>query len=140
MSWKLITRGAPRRVRKDFICPTHGKFTALVDSGTEFAPCPIPRDASPMVTAREAYARLDRGDYSGVAPCGLASPWSPSVIPMRMRRAQATTGKSETPEHRDWDFTRNLEEGQDPDEWQADRDAKAERDREQFVFDAVRED
>lgn len=115
MTFRIITRGAPRPVRKDFICDVHGKFTALVDSDTDETRCPAPY-------------------------CALWSPWSPSVIPMRMRRAQATTGKSDKPEHANWDFQANLEEGQDPDEWQADRDAAAERRREQFVVDAVRED
>lgn len=128
MSFKIITRGAPRPVRADFRCPVHGVFTALVDSGTESVLCPREHERKGILLT--AFGHI----------CNQVSPWSPSLIPMRMARAQATTGKSDAPEHRDWDFTRNLEEGQDPDEWEADREAAAERRREQFVYDAVRED
>jgi hypothetical protein len=130
MAFVIKTRGAPRPVRSDFRCPVHGVFTRLVDSGTECVACPaivqIPMDAF--------YP--SGGSYI----CGQPSPWSPSVIPMRMRRVEATRGASEKPPHKDWDFTANLEEGQDPDEYQADCDARAERRREQLVMDAVRDD
>jgi len=133
MTFIVKTRGAPRPVRKDFICARHGKFTALVDSDTDSAPCPR---AVPI----ECACGYPDCDAVGQEECNEQSPWSPSVIPMRMRRVEATRGKNDAPEHADWNFTQNFEDGQDPDDWQADRDAAAERRREQFVIDAVRSD
>lgn len=125
MTYIVKTRGAPRPVRKDFRCRRHGVFTAFAGIDDDRAPCP----------------RMEHDEDNGLSErCGIASPWSPSVIPVRMRRVEATRGQNDAPEHANWDFQRNLEEGQDPDDYQADRDAKAERDREQFVVDSVRSD
>lgn len=121
MTFIVKTSGAPRPVRKDFRCPRgHGVFTDLVDSDAEWACCPL----------------VDEDDEI----CNEPSPWSPSPIPMRMRRVEATKGRNEAPEHADWDFTRNLEEGQPPEEWQADRDAAAERRDDAMVMDMIRSD
>lgn len=121
MSYVVKTSGAPRPVRKDFRCPRgHGVFTEFVDSEADMACCP----------------RVDDDDEI----CNEPSPWSPSPIPVRMRRVEATRGKNDVPEHADWDFQRNLEEGQSPEEYEADRAAEAERRREQFVYNAVKED
>lgn len=128
MTFVVKHRGTPRPIRADFRCPVHGVFTALVDSGTETAPCP--REVAHL-------SILPPGAWPSMT-CGLASPWSPSPIPMRMRRVEATKGKDEAPEHPDWNFQRNLEEGQDPDEYEADRELAAERRRQQLVVDAAR--
>jgi hypothetical protein len=133
MTFVIKTRGAPRPISADFRCPVHGKFTALVDSGADSAPCPAVKCG-----CGGCGETVAPGHTAFPKPCGLPSPWSPSVIPMRMRRVEATKGKDEAPEHPDWNFQRNLEEGQDPDEYEADREAAAERRRQQLVVDAVR--
>lgn len=126
MTFVVKHRGTPRPVRKDFRCPVHGVFTRLVDSETERVRC------------REFTLMSEEDPEQGGDFCEEWSPWSPSLIPMRMRRVEATKGKDEAPEHPDWNFQRNLEEGQDPDEYEADREAAAERRREQLVVDAAR--
>lgn len=119
VSFKIIQRGAPRPIAQEFRCPQHGVFTAIVDSGTERASCP----------------HVDSTNLL----CATSSPWSPSRAPvMRMRRVEATKGKSETAEHPEWNFQRNLEEGQDFDDWEADREKAAEERCKQIVIDAVR--
>lgn len=118
MTFIVKTRGAPRPIVSEFRCPMHGKFSKLVDSGADFACCPI---------------RDDCGEI-----CNEPSPWTPSLVPMRMRRVEATKGKDETPLHPDWNATRNLEEGQDFDDWEADREVAAEERRKQIVMDAIR--
>lgn len=127
MTFVVKLRGAPRPILKEFRCPVHGVFEALVDSGAEETFC----------TFRERCTV--RGEDVGNV-CGRTSPWSPSLIPMRVRRFEAVKGKDEKPEHPDWDFTRNLEEGQDFDDWQADRDAAAEERRKALVMEMARSD
>lgn len=112
MTFRIVTRGAPRPIRCDFRCPEHGTFTAL--------------------------ALTEANDYAMCPTCDSYSPWTPSVVPMRMKRVEARKGGIERPEHPEWDFTRNLEEGQDPDEWEAEREKAAEDRRKQIVVDAVR--
>jgi hypothetical protein len=122
MSYRVITRGVPRPIVAEFLCPHHGRFEAAVDSGAESASCP-----STVGTFLEA--------------CGAVSPWSPSKAPpMRMRRVEATRGKSERAEHKGWCDTTNLEEGQSFDDWQADRERVHEELRQELVMDLVRSD
>lgn len=131
MTFKIITRGAPRPVTHDFRCPLHGHFEALVDSEIETVPCPA-IDVLPM----DAFNPSGRNLL-----CGRASPWSPTKAPpMRMRRVEATRGKNDEKQHDGWCDTSNLEEGQDFDDWQADRDAVAEELRKELVMEAVRTD
>lgn len=128
MTFIIRTRGAPRPVTHDFLCPEHGPFTALVDSADDTAPCP----------------RRIVEDYHGVpvpAACAKPSPWSPQTAPpMRMRRVEATRGNHDRAEHKGWLDTSNLEEGQDFSDWQADREAVHEELRKDLVMEMVRSD
>ena len=138
MRFKVITRGAPRPIAQEFLCPVHGHFTAIVDSGTDEVPCCHPRGFTSSRPLTE-YEKWTATNLLGLEACGLPSPWSPSRAPaMRMRRVEAVKGRDETPEHPDWNFTRNLEEGQDFEDWQADRDAAAEERRKQLVMEMAR--
>lgn len=117
MTYRVIHRGAPRPILLEFRCPLHGWFDELVDSGTEEMPCPFQ------------------------AACGAPSPWSPRKVPtISMRRVEATRGKAEAPEHKGWLDTSNLEEGQDPEEFQAERDAVHEELRKDLVTEMVKSD
>jgi len=121
MTFRIIVRGSPRPVRHDFLCPVHGHFTALVDSGTDEKLCP---------------ARGNDGNW-----CGVVSPWSPRSSPaMRVRRVEATRGNHEKAEHKGWLDTTNLEEGQPWEEFEAERDAVAEELRKEQVMEAIRSD
>lgn len=99
-------------VLSDFRCAEHGVFEKVVDSDDDTAPCPR---------------------------CGGASAWVP--VPIKWKLAiEATRGKSDVPEHRGWLDTSHLEEGQDPEEFQADRDKVHEELRKELVMDMVRSD
>lgn len=124
MTYRTITRGAPRPIISEFRCPVHGLFEAVVDSGAEEAPCPAEVNIAGKVVA-----------------CEWTSPWSPSKVPaMRMRRVEATRGVSEKAEHRGWLDSSNLEEGQDPEEFAADRAKVHEELRKERVMELVRTD
>lgn len=125
MAYVVKKSGAPRPIRADFRCREHGVFTALVHSGTDDVPCP------------HMYHDEDNGLSE---QCGIRSPWSPSVIPMRMRRVEAVRGSHERAQHKGWLDTSNLEEGQPFDEYESDREAVAEDLRKDLVMDMVRSD
>jgi hypothetical protein len=102
VTFKVITRGAPRPILSEFLCPLHGRFTALVDSGADEAPCPV-------TVGPGAYD--EHGRARNHTPCAWPSPWSPSKVPaMRMKRVEATRGNHEKAEHKGWLDTTNLEE------------------------------
>jgi hypothetical protein len=105
-------------VLADFRCPVHGVFELRADPDSDLVSCP-------------------HIDATGLL-CARPSPWSPSPLRFKIAIAAARSGGIDRPEHRDWDFTRNLEEGQDPDEWQADRDAAAEERRKKLVSELAR--
>lgn len=144
MTYRTITRGAPRPILSEFRCPLHGVFEAVVDSGAEFAPCP----ASVALRIFRAAAPEGIGSDGPVGPvqpregtCLKLSPWSPSKVPaMRMRRVEATRGRDDKPEHRGWLDTSHLEEGQDPEEFAADREKVHEELRKEEVMNLVRTD
>lgn len=127
MTYVVKTSGAPRPVRKDFRCPVHGVFTARATSDDEYALC-------------SHRVETSDGSTPWAGMCCQRSPWSPSVIPMRMRRVEATRGVSEKPQHKGWLDTSALEEGQSPEEFEAERDAIAEDLRKDLVIEAVRSD
>ncbi len=113
MTYRVIHRGAPRPILLEFCCSRHGWFEAIADSETEEMPC----------------------------PCGAPSPWSPRKVPtISMRRVEATRGKAEAPEHKGWLDTSNLEEGQDPEEFQTERAAVHEELRKELVTEMVKSD
>jgi hypothetical protein len=142
MTFRIITRGTPRQIASEFRCPTHGVFTAIVDSGTDAAPCPVV--VCNCDACRGAAVTMQDIALPGltvhVQRCGLASPWTPSLISFRMRRVEATRGNHERAQHKGWLDTSNLEEGQSFDDWQADREAVHEELRKDLVMQMVKED
>lgn len=138
MTYVIKHRGPTRPVPKEFCCPVHGDFTADADRDAESVPCPTMVGARIIDTLSWYYEQ--QGPWQE-RPCGVASPWTPRKVPaIRMRRVEATRGKPEAPEHRGWLDTSNLEEGQDPDEFQADRDKVHEELRKELVTEMVRSD
>lgn len=129
MTFRIIHRGAPRPIASEFLCPMHGRFEAVVDSGADCAPCPA-----------DVHVPLG-DDIFAVTSCKAPSPWSPSKAPpMRMKRVEAVRGNHEKPQHKGWLDTSNLEEGQDFGDWQADREAVHEELRKDLVMEMVRSD
>lgn len=137
MTYVIKHRGPTRPVPKEFCCPVHGDFTADADRDAESAPCPMPLREFVVDLADSGMTR----EVLGPNQCRTPSPWTPRKVPaIRMRRVEATRGKPEAPEHRGWLDTSNLEEGQDPDEFQADRDKVHEELRKELVTEMVRSD
>lgn len=121
MTWTIKVRGSTDRpIAAEYNCPLHGRFTATVDrdangNAASTAPCPsrtrvgtLDRDGSVLVDAR---------------PCGLSSPWVISAPRVGVRRVEAVRGSWQKPERKTWLDTRDLGEGQDPDDWRANREA-----------------
>lgn len=130
MTYRVIHRGPTRPVPKEFACPVHGHFVADADRDAEEAPCPA------MVFA--ATSPVSRTDF---ALCGVVSPWNPRKVPtISMRRVEAARGKHEVAEHKGWLDSTNLEEGQDPDDFAADREKVHEELRKEIVTEMVRSD
>jgi hypothetical protein len=124
MTYVTKHRGPSRPVPKEFCCPVHGDFTADADRDAEETLCP----AEVNITGK-------------VVACGWMSPWTPRKVPaIRMRRVEAVRGVSEKAEHKGWLDSSNLEEGQDPEEFAADREKVHEELRKERVMQLARED
>lgn len=98
----------------DFECPKHGVFEAVADADAESHPCPQPTGVTIPITA-------DYERDSTVELCGLSSPWSPTPVMGRVKRWEVVRGGWEKPERKTFLDTRDLGEGQDPDEFRAKR-------------------
>lgn len=148
MTYVVKHRGPTRAVPKEFCCPVHGDFTADADRDAESAPCPAvfaPPSESTLRVFRGALGLppggLDPSNRPSPVVCGEPSPWTPRKVPaIRMRRIEAVRGKPEAAEHKGWLDTSNLEEGQDPEEFAADREKVHEELRKELVTEMVRTD
>lgn len=130
MTFRIIHRGESRPVPKEFCCPRHGHFTADAERDAEEALCPKREIIGAFWPAPPTWRE-----------CGLVSPWSPRKVPaIRMRRVEAVRGKHEKAEHKGWLDSTNLEEGQDPEEFAADREKIHEELRKELVMEMVRSD
>lgn len=132
MTFTIRTRGASRPILADFRCPVHGRIEVLADAGADDVPCPA------VLTTDEFIGDDPVRIFAGI--CNKPSPWTPSVIPMRMKRVEATRGNHEKAEHKGWLDTSNLEEGQDFGDWQEDREAVHEELRKELVMEMVKTD
>lgn len=113
-----------------YTCPEHGEFDAEVErdekgEAPDEIQCPLP----PM---RDPDARWD------AETCGMAT-WTPTPIACRVRRIEAIKGRWEKPERQTFLDTRNLAEGQDIDDFRADRAAVWERRRQEDVMAVKKE-
>lgn len=101
MTWQIKIRGvADRPIAAEYQCPAHGRFGLTVD--------------------REA-----NGDApsSALCPsCGQPSPYVISAPRVGVRRVEVERGGWQKPERKTWLDTRNLGEGQDIDDFRADRE------------------
>jgi len=118
VTFEIKIRGASTGlVRHEYLCPAHGRLTVIVE-----------RDAS--------------GDPPASAACSVCGEPSEYVISAprgKVRVAEVVRGSYQKPERETWTNFENLGEGQDPDEWQADRARVWERDREQDVYQLTQE-
>lgn len=122
MTWTLKLRGSTDRpIAAEYLCPVHGRFTRDVQrdaNGDPPAELPCP-DRLTVVDSCALYATPRHGG----SVCGLTSPYvisAPARVKVRLVEA-AVRGKSEKPEFKTWTNTDNLAEGQDLEDWRADR-------------------
>lgn len=91
-----------------YTCPEHGEFDAEVE-----------RDADGNAPDR---IECPMGEIYGMpCVCGEAATWTPSPIGCRVRRVEVVRGGWEKPERKTFLDTRRLGEGQDPEEFRAER-------------------
>lgn len=112
-----------------YTCPDHGEFDATVErDGNGEAPDSI----------RCPYKIEECCDDHFIA-CGESSSWTPSPVAGRVRRVEVVRGKWEKPEHKTYLDTRKLGEGQDVEEFQAEREKVWDEERQKMVRELARE-
>ena len=134
-TWRIVTRGAPTpTIAAEYLCPVHGRFTAYVE-----------RDANgdaPAVQCCEVAANVnilaeDGSALACITSCGLTSPWCISAPRAKVKIVEVQRGSYQKPEAATWTNTENLGEGQDYDDWVADRDKVWEADREASIKELI---
>jgi hypothetical protein len=114
-------------VTADYLCPTHGHFEASVETPTpDDHPCPVEIDCD------------HRGDGHACI-CGTSSPWSPTQFNGKVKRVEVVRGGWQKPERKTWLDTRELGEGQDPEEFRAKRREIRDEERKKAVMEMLRE-
>lgn len=127
MTFTIKHKRADRPMVAEYHCPTHGRFAVEVA-----------RDANGDPPA-EQPCRVEVEHYDGVtrslvAYCGLASPHVISAPRgTRVRKVEVVRGSYQKPELPTWTDTTNLGEGQDLDDWVADRDKVWEAERQKEI-------
>ena len=118
MTYVVKHRGdTSRPIIAVYTCPEHGEFDAEVK-----------RDESggaPELTLCRASLgwRMDAFGPGGIEHfCCLPSAWTPTPIACSVRRVEVVRGKWEKPERKTYLDTRKLGEGQDIEEFRAERE------------------
>ncbi len=142
-TWRIVTRGAPTpTIAAEYICPVHGRFR--VD---------VARDANGEAPAEALCSAILRartpdglGDFSVHAyqttedprpRCGRPSSFAISAPRAKVKTVEAVRGGYQKPDASTWTNTENLGEGQDYDDWVADRDKVWEADREASLKELI---
>lgn len=107
-----------------YTCPEHGEFDAVVE-----------RDENGE--APDAIECPNAMLYGMPIVCAHLATWTPSPIVGRVRRVEVVRGKWERPEHKTYLDTRDLGEGQDPEEFQAKRDKIWDEERHKMIKDEL---
>lgn len=127
MTFTIKIRGSiDRPIAAEYMCPVHGRFTLTVDRDANGDP-PSEIACGKRITERDAYLppvpeMSVRWGRPGQL-CGLTSPFVISAPRVGVRRVEAVRGGWQKPERKTWLDTRNLGEGQDPDDFRKDREA-----------------
>jgi len=130
-----------------YTCPEHGEFDATVerDENGE-APDVILCPRGEQCPA--CKGELDMPQFPGgcdlccgrrVVWCPNDATWTPSPVAGRVRRVEVVRGKWERPEHKTYLDTRKLGEGQDPEEFHAEREKVWDEERRKMVKELARE-
>lgn len=109
-----------------YTCPEHGEFDAAVErdengEAPDVIECPC-------------------GELYGMpVVCAHLARWTPSPVAGRVRRVEVVRGGWERPEHKTYLDTRKLGEGQDVEEFQAEREKIWDEERHKMVKELARE-
>lgn len=143
MTFTIKHTRSDRPMVAEYLCPVHGRFALEVQRDENGDPPNEMLCDYELVTREEKIANLARRMQQGIpGPTrGLCDELSPFVISKtgtaRVRRVEAVRGGYQKPERETWTDTTNLGEGQDLDDWIADRDKVWERDRQREIKELI---
>jgi len=137
MTYKLTIRTAPGAlIAAEYECPVHGRFAVDVPRGEDGDPPDTA--ACPVGVKWYAVPEQDGGGLQG-----YRCPAAPFVISaparVKVRAVEAHRGGYQKAEVPTWTDTTNLGEGQDLDDWKADRAKVWERENERQAMELARE-
>jgi hypothetical protein len=129
MTWTVKHRGdTSRPTTAVYTCPEHGEFDATVERDEN-------GEAPDVIGCRELEYGV--GGDMDCGECGRPSTWTPTPIACSVRRVEVVRGKYEKPERKTFLDTRKLGEGQDIEEFRAERakvwDEKRQRDVKELI-------
>lgn len=130
MTFTIKHKRADRPMVAEYTCPEHGKFAREVDRDEN-------GDPPAELPCRVEVERYDGVRRSLVTYCGLTSPFTISAPRVGVRRVEAVRGGWEKPARKTFLDTRDLGEGQDPDEWRENRAAIRDEDRRQHLKELI---
>ncbi len=138
-SWKMYVRGhRDRPMVAEYDCPVHGRFTLEVARDANGDP-PARMSCDRRLTVIDSVVQYESVGQSG-SVCGLTSPHVISATRgARVRKVEVVRGGYQKAERETWTDTTNLGEGQELEDWQADRDKVWEREREREVMQLAKE-
>lgn len=132
MTFTIKHTRSDRPMVAEYRCPVHGLFSLEVtrdENGDppSTRPCSAPKD------------RCLRDGCAAPYACGLPSPYCVSAPRVGVRRVEAVKGKWEKPERKTFLDTRNLGEGQELDDFRADRERIWDEKRKQDLKELLRD-
>lgn len=146
MTYKLTIRTAPGAlIAAEYLCPVHGRFAIDVPRGADGDP-PAARRCPHLIAASPSFADSEFSEHAYLqmpertSHCGRPSPHVISAPgTAKVRRVEAVRGSYAKPEFETYTNCENLGEGQDLDDWKADRAKVWEREREREAMELARE-
>lgn len=120
MTFTIKHKRADRPMVAEYLCPEHGKFALEVDrdgSGDPPGTRPCPRQGMELANPAD-----DDAHFEAHARCGIDAHYCVSAPRVGVRRVEAVRGGWQKPERKTWLDTRNLGEGQELDDFRADRE------------------
>jgi len=137
MTWTMKVRGAPTpTIASEYICPVHGRFRLDVERVDGEAPAEvrcIRRVEARMINLFGATTEERRDRQTCRERCAYAI----SAPRGKVKTVEVVRGGYQKPGASTWTNTENLGEGQDYDDWVADRDKVWEREREDSIKELI---
>jgi hypothetical protein len=131
MAFTIKHTRSDRPMVAEYTCPVHGRFALEVQRDANGDP-PASWPCQLIVGGATWPGR--EGIRSIPTPCGSDSPHTISAQRVtRVRRVEVARGSYQKPELPTWTDTTNLGEGQDLDDWIADRDKVWEAERQKEI-------